>query len=129
MVSGVVAVTAVMPSSHVTVGGPRKFARNQALVTHGGARKKNASARRARAEPRGTSRARGKKRNGLAIRMRDVPAKVSFRLGLTDRREGLSGKRISRKRGRRRRRRSHLIARLIASTTVHVATGRAPPSR
>lgn len=28
------------------------------------------------------------KRNGLAIRMRDVPAEVSFRLGLTDRREG-----------------------------------------
>lgn len=48
--------------------------------------------------------------------------------------DGLAGKRISRsaktlRRHRRRRRRSHLIARLIAPATVHVATGRAPPSR
>lgn len=114
--SGMVAVTAVMPSSHVTVGGPRKFTRNQALVTH------EESARRAHRRTSGE-----KKRNGLAIRMRDVPAKVSFQLGWDL--EDLSEERFSHSAKTLCRRRSHLIARLIAPATVHVATGRAPPPR
>lgn len=50
-----------------------------------GAREKNASARAVLAAAAREGPSRVEERNGRAIRMRDVPAKVSFRLGLTDR--------------------------------------------
>jgi len=71
--------TAVMPSSHVTIekGEEKEGDRGNSrgircsLLTRG-EREDNASARRGE-----------EKRNGLAIRMKDVPTKVSLRLGLT----------------------------------------------
>lgn len=119
-----VAGTAVMPSSHVTVEGPGEIhVESSTRYSRGGREESGRAARNL---------ARWEKRNGLAIRMRDVPTKVSFRPGINGSpAKGLSGENEFRAVRKRccHLRRFHLIARLIAPATVHVATGRAPPSR